>query len=99
LKRIFSSFNLAAAHHVRNLLDAGGVRAVVKNEFLSSVMGDLPPAECQAEVWLLRDADAERANELLLDPQDHGERWTCPGCGEIAEPQFAQCWQCGAQRA
>ena len=99
MKRVFSSFNLAAAHHVRNLLNAGGVRAVVKNEFLSSAMGDLPPAECQAEVWLLNDADLTRANELLLETHDQGEPWTCPRCGEKAEPQFAQCWQCGAQRA
>jgi len=48
LKRIFSSWNLTVVHHYRNVLEAEGIRAVVKNQYLSSAMGDLPPAECQA---------------------------------------------------
>ena len=61
MKRIYSSFNLAAVHHARNLLDAEGIRAVVKNEMLSSAMGELPPAECQIELWVVRDGEAARA--------------------------------------
>jgi hypothetical protein len=100
LKRIYSSFNLAAVHHARNLLEAAGIRAVVRNEYLSSAMGDLPPAECQAELWLLRDLDAERAARIL-SLQEHAEEtpWDCSACGEQAEPQFTQCWRCGAYRA
>jgi len=44
LKRIYSSHNLVAVHHARNVLEAEGIRAVVKNEILSSAMGELPPA-------------------------------------------------------
>ena len=51
LKRVYSSFNLAAVHHAKNLLQAEGLRAVVKNEMLSSAMGELPPAECQRKVF------------------------------------------------
>src|SRR5258708_33971208 len=65
VKRVFSSYNLAAAHHARNLLEVEGIRAVVRNELLSSAMGELPPAECQIEVWVMREEDAERA-ELVL---------------------------------
>jgi len=50
VKRVFSSYNLAAVHHARNVLDAAGIRAVVKNQYLASAMGDLPPAECQPEL-------------------------------------------------
>ena len=101
MKRIFSSFNLAAVHHARNLLEAEGIRAVVKNELLSSAMGELPPAECQAEVWVLREADAERADTVLRRyhaPVPPGPAWTCAGCGERCEAQFTQCWRCGALR-
>jgi hypothetical protein len=77
LKRIYSSFNRIAVHHARNLLDAAGIRAVVKNEYLSSAMGDLPPAECQAEVWLLDERDLARAQELLFNRQPSGEQWAC----------------------
>ena len=99
LKRIFSSHNLAAVHHARNLLENEGIRAVVKNEFLSSAMGDLPPAECQAEVWILLDADAERAEVFLNHAfsAEPGAPWTC-ACGETSDGQFTQCWRCGAER-
>jgi len=97
VKRVFSSWNLTVVHHYRNLLEAEGIRAVVKNQYLSSAMGDLPPTECQAEVWVLRDADLPRAERLLRAPRIEGSDWTCT-CGEKLGPQFTQCWHCGAYR-
>jgi hypothetical protein len=99
LKRIYSSHNLAAVHHARNLLETAGIGAVVRNEFLSSAMGDLPPAECQAEVWLLNENDLQAAEAVLknaFSTQD-AEPWKC-ACGEACEGQFTQCWRCGAYR-
>jgi len=98
LKRVFSSWNLAAVHHARNVLDAAGIRAVVKNEYLSSAMGDLPPAECQAELWILRETDQAVAEQLLFRPQPAGPEWRC-NCGETLGAQFSQCWNCGSYRA
>jgi len=97
LKRVYSSYNLAAVHHARNVLEAEGIRAVVKNQFLSSAMGDLPPAECQPELWVLNDADLWRAERLLYAPAQAGPDWTC-GCGERLGSQFTQCWSCGEFR-
>jgi Putative prokaryotic signal transducing protein len=101
LKRVFSSFNLAAAHHARNLLDVEGIRSVVRNEMLSSAMGELPPAECQIEVWVVREADFERADRVLRSAHSPGNEnpWQCASCGEGCEGQFTQCWRCGAYRA
>jgi hypothetical protein len=98
LRRVFSSYNLVAVHHARNLLDAEGIRAVVRNEILSSAMGELPPAECQAELWVLNDADFARAEAILLRTAVSGPPWTCSACGEVSELQFTQCWRCGAYR-
>ena len=100
MKRIYSSHNLAAVHHARNLLETEGIRAVVKNEFLSSAMGDLPPAECQAEVWVLLEKDFQRAEAILrsINASTQLPKWTC-ACGESCEGQFTQCWRCGAYRA
>ena len=96
MRRVFSSFDLIAVHHARNLLEAEGIGAVVRNERLGSAMGELPPAECQAEVWVMEDADAQRAERLLREGRPAtGPAWTCPACGERLEPQFAQCWRCG----
>lgn len=99
MKRVFSSFDRVAVFHARNLLEAEGIRATVRNELLSSAMGELPPAECQAEVWVLVDAEAPRAEQLLREGSDRGGGlpWSC-ACGETLESQFLQCWRCGAGR-
>jgi hypothetical protein len=98
LRRIYSSHDRLAVHHARNLLEAEGIRAVVKNEMLSSAMGELPPAECQAELWV-RVPDADRAERILLKGETaEGPSWTCSRCSERSGPQFTQCWRCGAYR-
>jgi hypothetical protein len=97
MRRVYSSFDLLAVHHAKNLLETVGIRATVKNEHLSSAMGELPPAECQAELWVLSDDEAPRAEQLLrYGPQTGGMPWRCPDCGEVSEPQFTQCWSCSA---
>jgi hypothetical protein len=102
MKRIYSSHDLIGVHHARNLLEAAGIRAVVRNDLLSSAMGELPPVECQAEVWVLDDVQAEHAERILREgrlPQaQETENWRCAGCGETLEAQFTQCWRCGAMR-
>jgi hypothetical protein len=60
-------------------------------------MGELPPAECEAQLWVLDDADAARAQELLSRPRDLGPEWSC-ACGERLGGQFSQCWSCAAYR-
>ena len=97
MKRVFSSFNLQIVHHARNVLAAEGIRAVVKNEILSSAMGELPPAECQAELWVLDESEASRAESILLAKHEVGPDWKC-ACGEALGGQFTQCWSCGAYR-
>jgi hypothetical protein len=97
LKRIFSSYNQTAVYHARNLLENEGIETLVRNAALSSAMGELPPAECQAELWVLNDADVARAG-AILQRKVSGPEWTCAGCGETLGPQFTQCWRCGAER-
>ena len=100
MKKVFSSHNITLVHHSRNLLEAEGIHAEVRNQILSSAMGELPPAECQAEVWVVDDANAPRADLLVRYGRERqGPPWTCAGCGEVCEPQFTQCWKCGALRA
>ncbi len=97
MKRVFSSFNQTAVYHARNLLETEGIQTLIKNAILSSAMGELPPAECQAELWILEDADAPRA-ATILEATPTGPDWTCAGCGESSGPQFSHCWRCGADR-
>jgi hypothetical protein len=96
LKRVYSSFNQTAVYHARNLLENAGIEVLVKNAILSSAMGELPPAECQAELWV-DDQDLARAEEILAVQTVPGPDWTC-ACGETLGAQFTQCWRCGAYR-
>jgi hypothetical protein len=98
MKRVYSSHNLALAHHARNLLEAEGIGTELRNQVLSSAMGELPPAECQAEVWVLNDEDMARAFGVLRRPPPSGPDWKCARCGEASGPQFTQCWNCSALR-
>ena len=98
MKRVFSSHNTVLVHHSRNLLEAEGIETEVRNQMLSSAMGELPPAECQAEVWVLQDKDAARAMDILRRPPPAGPEWLCASCGEMSAPQFTQCWKCGGLR-
>jgi len=102
MKRVYSSWNLAAVHHAKNLLEVEGIPARVRNEVISSGIGQLPPIECQIELWVLDEADAARAERILLSgtprPGERGPPWRCRDCGEVSESQFTQCWRCGAYR-
>ena len=97
MKRVFSSLNLVEVHHARNLLEAEGVRAFVRNELLSGAMGELPLTECQAELWIADASDAVRAERVLREGlvrgAGKGAPWQCV-CGEKLEAQFSQCWRC-----
>ena len=98
MKRVFASHNLVLTHHSRNLLEAEGIETEVRREMLSSAMGELPPVECQAEVWVVNDEDAARAFGVLRRPPVSGPDWSCGTCGEILGAQFTQCWKCSAFR-
>jgi hypothetical protein len=97
LKRVFSSYNQTAVYHARNLLETEGIKTLVKNAILSSAMGELPPAECQAELWVVNDVDAARAQQVLTRTIS-GADWKCESCGEVSGPQFTHCWRCGGGR-
>jgi hypothetical protein len=97
VKRIFASYNQQLVHHAKNLLEAAGIRVLVRNQYLSSAMGELPPAECEAQLWVLDEQDFDKAREVLSAQSPPGPDWIC-GCGESLGAQFSQCWRCGAHR-
>lgn len=85
-----------------SVLEAAGIPCLMRNQYLTGALGELPVNECWPQVWVLDAGDRPRALRLIAEalPRDgaQGEAWLCPGCGERLEVQFAQCWQCGALR-
>ena len=101
MMRVYASLNLVDVHHARNLLESAGIHTIVRNEMLASGIGQLPFTDCQPELWISDDGDAECARQLLFDgalqPAEQGNVWKC-SCGEIQEAQFTQCWRCASHR-
>ncbi len=102
MKTIFSSLNLVETHHLKNLLQAAGVRCRIRNEDLVRLAGEIPFPECALQLVLEREEDQAAADMILgefLRPRlQTADVWRCLKCGETIEGQFTACWKCGASR-
>src|SRR5437763_5527713 len=91
------------AHFVRDLLARQGVRAVVLGADLQSALGGVPAvANALPTVWVHADDNAvarkfiaEMESAAHREQLRAGEPWRCAQCGEMIEPQFTDCWNCG----
>ncbi|MEO7887089.1 MAG: DUF2007 domain-containing protein [Polaromonas sp.] len=93
--RLTRAPNIAIAALWVDVLQNAGIAASVQRYFLGSVAGELPPDQCQPEVWLTHNEQESRARELLDNLQNMPQRrWLC-ACGETVEGGFEQCWACG----
>ena len=94
--RLTRAPNIAIAALWLDALQQAGYSASMQRYFLGSVAGELPPDQCQPEIWLARDDEQTGARALLDALQNMPQRrWLCR-CGETVEGGFEQCWQCGA---
>jgi thiamine monophosphate kinase len=102
VKAVYSSLNLVEAHHLKNLLQASGIRCQIKNEDLVFLFGEVPFPECGLQLLVEREKDFAAAEALVRDflrPRPQAlEPWRCRGCGETIEGQFTACWNCGGDR-
>ena len=99
MKKVTSSDSIITVHHYKNILEAEGIRCIVKNEHLPTIFGEVPFAEIWPELWVVNDIDCDRARQLIdaaIIDESPQSPWRCPKCGEENEGQFAACWNCGA---
>ena len=100
MKKVTSADSLVTINHFRNLLMSEGIRAFLKNEHFSSIMGEVPFQEVWPELWVENDLDYDRALQLInsakIGEESPSTPWTCGRCAEENEGQFAACWKCGA---
>jgi len=102
LIKVFEHFEFSRVGQVQSLLESEGIRTFIRNEYSSSVVGELPFVEVVPQLYVLEAKDLPRAMELLkldLPVENAGENWTCPDCGIDVEGNFSRCWQCGAARS
>jgi hypothetical protein len=98
-RKVYTAESVVEIAHLRNVLESAGIACDVRNDRLGGVVGEIPFVECWPQLWVRHAGDVLRARSLIDDalrPGTGAEAWTCPGCGERIEPQFAQCWRCAA---
>jgi hypothetical protein len=96
MKTVYSASNITLVSIFQHILEGHGIRCWIKNEFLSSAMGEIPPIECWPQLCV-EDVDFPEAKRIVdeaLSAQDM-PAWKCDSCGEEIEGQFGQCWKCG----
>lgn len=100
MKLLMRCEHAIAAAHYAGALRAAGIECEVRNTVLAGALGEIPFLECAPQVWIRHPLDEARARELVeqLRAPVAGAPWTCSRCGEVLEPQFAECWSCGAPR-
>lgn len=97
MKRVVQAPNLMVATLWADMLRRDGISATVLRAFASSIVGEIPPDQGLPEIWVKDDAHLARARGMVEQLQHPPERrWACPGCAEVVEGPFEQCWNCGA---
>ena len=103
MTKIHSAPHPFVLDNLKNVLQVEGIASEVRTPFLGAARGDLPATECWSELWVLDDADVEKARVVIqsaLQPAETTEAsWKCRNCGETSEGQFGACWQCGTARS
>ena len=64
MKPLLASLNLLEIHHLKNVLEADGIRCWVRNELLSRLAGEIPFIECAMELHLAPSAAPGRGLDL-----------------------------------
>lgn len=97
MKRLAQAPNLAIATLWADVLKGAGLAVSVQRAYASGIAGEIPPDQALPELWLADEHRMAEALALLHDLQHPPERrWACPGCGEVIDGPFDQCWSCGA---
>ncbi len=98
MKRVYVADSVPMAWHISNVLEQYGIEALIKNDRLYSVAGEVPVNECLPEVWVKNDLDYSRAERILRElessPKAEEKEWVCGACGEENGGNFDLCWNC-----
>ena len=102
MKRVYAAASVPMAWHMANVLEYHGIEALVKNDQLYSVAGEVPVNECMPEVWVRNDLDYIRAEQIIKELESGSKieepDWHCRVCAEDNGGNFDLCWNCQAQR-
>ena len=96
MRMVYTNENRCLVANARNLLELQGVEVILKNEFASSVIGEVSAFDAWVEVWVLNDDDYEKSCSLIENSlsKEDDEEWRCSRCKEVNDASFELCWNC-----
>ncbi|WP_414828282.1 DUF2007 domain-containing protein [Alteromonas sp. H39] len=104
MRKLYASEDRFLFQSVRSELDVRDIPYLVKNEFASGAIGELPWQDSQQEIWIVDDNWFPRAQAVVdampepLASTQSADPWQCPQCGEVNGGAFEVCWQCEQPR-
>jgi len=101
MKKIPTPLDPVTSGYITSMLEQAGIKFVVRNQYLSGAMGELPITECWPEIWVTDQQEFEQAMDIVriatAELTNNSGPWHCR-CGEQNEGQFASCWKCGSDK-
>jgi hypothetical protein len=98
---VYRTSDRTLAQLLRGALESQGVAAIVQGEYLTTLQGEVPVgASAEYRVCIVDSEQLPRATLIgrqWLAAPGGAAPWVCTACGERHEPQFASCWNCGAE--
>lgn len=99
--KVFTAEHISEAGLIRSYLDQHNIPSQLRNEYTSSVIGELPFMTSSPEVWV--DSSLAQTAKILIAkldaPETQGAEWNCKDCKESNPPNFASCWNCQTDKA
>ncbi|MGB5446089.1 MAG: DUF2007 domain-containing protein [Psychromonas sp.] len=101
MKLVYSNESHFLVSNIQNLIEAQGINTFLKNEFAQGAVGEISVFDSWPEVWVIDDADFDRAVEIVKASQSSslGADWICQNCSEINDASFEICWNCQREKA
>lgn len=101
--KVFEDFDITLVGHYQSILESNDIATFMKNQFGTSGAGELPFVEVIPQLFVLNEADVERAKSLISELDDDENRveqkaWECPECQTPQEAAFTHCWKCSTAR-
>ena len=96
MKLIYTHENGFLVSNIKNIIENSGLSVELKNEFLSGGSGDLAPQDTWVELWVVNDADYDKAMNIInhFNRSTDKPDWICSSCGEKHSSSFEFCWHC-----
>jgi hypothetical protein len=64
MKKVTSADSLITINHYKNLLTSEGIPAFIRNEYLGSIVGEMPFQEAWPQLWVKNDLDYKQTHEF-----------------------------------